>query len=49
MAKPELVKKTVVKTEKPSNLRGTLVSVFILGGFLIITWFGVYFLFLSRI
>ena len=49
MAKPELSRKTIVKTEKPSNLRGTLASVFILGAFLIVTWVGVYFLFLSRL
>lgn len=49
MAKPEIGKNTVVKTKTPSNLRGTLAAVFILGFFLIFTWVGVFLLFLDRL
>lgn len=38
-----------IKTEDRSSLKGTLASVFLLGFFLIITWVGVYFLFLDRL
>ncbi|WP_078429965.1 cytochrome c oxidase subunit 2A [Alkalihalobacterium alkalinitrilicum] len=31
-----------------SNLKGTLISVFILIGIIIVSWVGVFFLFLSR-
>ncbi|WP_096154322.1 MULTISPECIES: cytochrome c oxidase subunit 2A [Bacillus] len=49
MAKTEIGKKTVVQTKTPSNLRGTLTAVFILGFFLIFTWVGVFLLFLNRL
>ncbi|WP_246861316.1 cytochrome c oxidase subunit 2A [Bacillus sp. REN3] len=48
MAQPGYGKKTNTKVEDQSSLKGTLVSVFLLGFFLIITWVGVYFLFLDR-
>lgn len=34
--------------EEESTLKGTLVSVMLLGGFLIVSWLLVFFLFLSR-
>jgi hypothetical protein len=34
--------------EKEPNLKGTLISVSIVGGFLVITWVGALMLFLSR-
>jgi hypothetical protein len=50
MAKTELQEKTNTKieTEEGSNLKGTLASVFLLGAFLIVTWVGVYYLYLDR-
>lgn len=48
MAQPGIGKKTNTKVEEQSSLKGTLASVFLLGFFLIITWVGVYFLFLDR-
>ena len=48
MAQPEIRKKTSTKVEDNSSLKGTLASVFLLGFFLIITWVGVYLLFLNR-
>ncbi|WP_409270423.1 cytochrome c oxidase subunit 2A [Neobacillus sp. SCS-31] len=52
MAKTELAKtgkkvKHKVQDSEPV-LKGTLISVFLLGAFLIVTWAGVYFLFLDR-
>lgn len=41
-------KKRNIQKEDHSSLKGTLASVFILGGFILITWFSVYFLFNSR-
>ncbi|WP_044748267.1 hypothetical protein [Bacillus alveayuensis] len=50
MAKPQMANaKTRVKTEDHSSLKGTLVSVFLLGFFLIFTWVGVYLLFIDRL
>ncbi len=48
MAKPELRQKTKVEYEDSSSLKGTLASVFFLGFFLIITWLGVFYLFINR-
>jgi hypothetical protein len=50
MAKPELNRKTETKieTEDSSSLKGTAVSVALLGAFLVITWVAAYSLFLSR-
>jgi uncharacterized membrane protein YqhA len=48
MAQPGLRKATKTKVEESSSLKGTLASVFLLGFFLIITWVGVYFLFVNR-
>ncbi|RHW42296.1 cytochrome c oxidase subunit 2A [Neobacillus notoginsengisoli] len=52
MAKTELAKtqsnvKQKVKDDEPV-LKGTLISVLLLGAFLILSWAGVYFLFLDR-
>ncbi|WP_453995565.1 cytochrome c oxidase subunit 2A [Bacillus nitroreducens] len=51
MAKLETTKKiqkTKMEDEKTS-LKGTFVSVMLLGVFLIVTWLGVYILFLDRL
>ncbi|KOP83175.1 cytochrome c oxidase subunit 2A [Cytobacillus solani] len=50
MAKTELNRKidTETEVEDSTNLNGTLASVMILGAILIITWVGLYMLFLSR-
>ncbi|CAM3892692.1 cytochrome c oxidase subunit 2A [Mesobacillus zeae] len=48
MAQPGLQKKTSTKTEDTSSLKGTLISVFLVGLFLIITWVGVFYLFMDR-
>ncbi|MBP2241305.1 hypothetical protein J2Z40_001867 [Cytobacillus eiseniae] len=51
MAKAELNREPVKKTEVEddrSSLRGTAVSVAILGAFLVITWVAAYFLYLNR-
>lgn len=48
MAQPGIRKKAHTKVEDQSSLKGTLASVFLLGFFLIITWVGVYFLFVDR-
>ncbi|MCA1030448.1 cytochrome c oxidase subunit 2A [Bacillus timonensis] len=47
MPKIEIQKKT--KIEDSTSLKGTLASVMLLGFFIIITWLGVYFLFLERL
>ncbi|MGM0899845.1 cytochrome c oxidase subunit 2A [Mesobacillus maritimus] len=48
MAQPGLEKRTSTKVEDQSSLKGTLASVFLLGFFLIITWVGVFLLFVNR-
>ncbi|MBM4762068.1 cytochrome c oxidase subunit 2A [Bacillus sp. B15-48] len=48
MVQPELSKKTRTKVEDQNSLKGTLASVFLLGFFLIVTWVGVFILFLNR-
>lgn len=48
MAQPGIRKNANTKVEDSSSLKGTLASVFLLGFFLIITWVGVYFLFVER-
>ncbi|PHA03557.1 cytochrome c oxidase subunit 2A [Bacillus pseudomycoides] len=37
------------KQQKKSSLKGTLISVFLLGFFLIFTWFSVYQIFFNRL
>ncbi|MFT4414159.1 cytochrome c oxidase subunit 2A [Fredinandcohnia humi] len=51
MPKTEMSKtKTKTKIEDDrTSLKGTLASVFLLGLFLIVTWLGVYFLFMDRL
>lgn len=39
---------TQTPTEKDTSLKGTLVSVLLLGGFIIISWISVFTLFISR-
>lgn len=48
MAKTELNKKMETKIEEVSDLRGTLTSVFFIGGIIVAFWVGVYSLYLSR-
>ncbi|EIJ78612.1 hypothetical protein PB1_13679 [Bacillus methanolicus PB1] len=48
MAEPQLAKKTETKNEESTTLKGTLASVFLLGFFIVVTWLGVYFLYLER-
>ncbi|MCA1058387.1 cytochrome c oxidase subunit 2A [Rossellomorea aquimaris] len=48
MGKPELRQKTEVKLKDSNSLKGTFTSVLVLGGFLVLTWLGVFFLFLNR-
>ncbi|MCM3724348.1 cytochrome c oxidase subunit 2A [Neobacillus cucumis] len=48
MAKAELKTKQKTEVEDSSSLNGTLASVFFLGAFIIVTWVGVYYLFVER-
>lgn len=48
MAKTELNNKIETEIEDSSSLKGTLASVLILGLIIIVTWAGVYLLFLDR-
>ena len=36
------------ETKKDSSLKGTLISVFLIGGFIVVSWVSAFFLFLSR-
>lgn len=47
MPKPELQEQTTQETEE-SSLKGTLMAVMILGLFIIVSWFGVWALYMSR-
>ncbi|MBA4536138.1 cytochrome c oxidase subunit 2A [Bacillus aquiflavi] len=48
MAKTELDRKSNIEVEDDSSLKGTLVSVFFVGLFIVVTWVSVYFVFLDR-
>lgn len=48
MANTELKTKQKTEVEDSSSLKGTLISVFFLGIFIIVTWVSVYFLYLNR-
>ncbi len=48
MVKTELHQKTEVKVEESTSLKGTFTSVLFLGGFLVLTWLGVFLLFINR-
>lgn len=49
MPEPQLNKENLEKPEKEEDsFKGTFISVMLLGGFIIITWVGVWSLFLSR-
>ncbi len=50
MSEPQLDKDHIEMDEKEekNDLKGTFISVMFLGGFIIITWIGVWALFLSR-
>ncbi|WP_071461230.1 subunit I/II of b(o/a)3-type cytochrome C oxidase [Bacillus massilinigeriensis] len=48
MPQPVIRKNTKAKTDDSSSLKGTLVSVFMVGLFLIATWVGVFYLFMDR-
>lgn len=43
-----LEQETRSQVEQEPNLKGTLFSVMILGIFIILTWFGAFYLFISR-
>ncbi|SHF55556.1 cytochrome C oxidase subunit II [Ornithinibacillus halophilus] len=47
MTTPEKLKKDENKHEEP-NLKGTFVSVMLLGAFLVLSWVGVFILFIGR-
>lgn len=50
MPEPQLdhTKKEINKIESKNEFKGTFISVMLLGGFIIVTWIGVWALFLSR-
>lgn len=50
MPEPQLnhENKKMLEKEATNDLKGTFISVMLLGGFIIITWIGVWALFLSR-
>ena len=48
MGKPELRQKPLMKVKESNTLKGTFASVLFLGGFLVLTWIGVFILFLNR-
>ncbi|WP_077213742.1 subunit I/II of b(o/a)3-type cytochrome C oxidase [Bacillus dakarensis] len=48
MAQTQLKNKTHTEVEDGSSLKGTLASVFFVGIFIVLTWVGVYFLYLDR-
>lgn len=50
MPEPQLdhTNKKVEEKEETNELKGAFISVMLLGGFIIITWIGVWALFLSR-
>ncbi len=48
MGKPELRQKSVMKVKESNTLKGTFTSVLFLGGFLVLTWIGVFIIFLNR-
>ncbi|CRK83868.1 cytochrome c oxidase subunit 2A [Neobacillus massiliamazoniensis] len=48
MAKVEMKTKHKTEVEDSSSLKGTLVSVFFVGIFIIVTWVGVYYLYNNR-
>lgn len=50
MPEPELNQRTTEnkKLEEKSSLKGTFVSVMILGALIIMSWFGVWILYISR-
>lgn len=47
MAKPEKISDEI-KDEEKDSLKGSLTAVLLLGSFILISWFGVWMLFLSR-
>jgi len=48
MSSSNAKKQDIPDKKDDSSLKGTLASVFMLGGFIIVTWFIVYFLFVTR-
>ncbi|MEG9297931.1 cytochrome c oxidase subunit 2A [Mangrovibacillus sp. Mu-81] len=48
MTNPELNKKAHTKVEDQSSLKGTFTSVLLLGVFLVLSWIGVFILFINR-
>ncbi|MFS8631073.1 MAG: cytochrome c oxidase subunit 2A [Bacillales bacterium] len=48
MAKPERIEEQVTQQHEEHDLKGTFVSVMILGAFLLVSWLGVWSLYLAR-
>ncbi len=48
MGKPELVSSKKPEINKEKSLKGTFVSVLLLGAFIVVTWLLVFFLFIAR-
>ena len=46
--KKETAQKVVAKREG-QNLKGTMISVMLLGGFIVLSWLGVYWLYMVRL
>ncbi|MBF0706121.1 MULTISPECIES: cytochrome c oxidase subunit 2A [Bacillales] len=46
--KKETARKVVINKGGP-NLKGTMVAVMLLGGFILLSWFGVYWLYMVRL
>ena len=46
--KKETARKIVTTKEGP-NLKGTMIAVMLLGGFIVLSWFGVYWLYIVRL
>ncbi|WP_273853194.1 cytochrome c oxidase subunit 2A [Guptibacillus spartinae] len=47
--KKETARKVVTTKEEGPNLKGTMIAVMLLGGFIVLSWFGVYWLYLVRL
>ena len=48
MAEKQLKQEEMSKKVEENNFKGTFISVMMLGGFIIVSWLGVWLLFLSR-
>lgn len=48
MAKPEKSEQVVEQEEREVDLKGSLTSVLIMGAFILLSWLGVWYLFITR-